>query len=284
MLSEMDLKSALSGVIVRQCLTPHSVNAPVYSGENLQVNQREFAIRVDGVGSFYARDGKEVEYIAEAGADPDWVKLYLNGQVLVALLHQRKIINFHASSFVHKDCGIMIIGESGSGKSSLTASFTLKGAGFLSDDITPVIFKESKPHICSLHDVIRIRRHTALQLNIDKNKLSEAEAGTEKQYLKVSRAGVKDFLLHTILKIEIGEASKPGFFVLLPAEKFSLLRSEICMWELLSGMPKTEAAYLKQLVKIVEEVKIVKVVRPGEIEIEALHDAVSEYLDADFVT
>jgi len=274
----MDLKSALSGVIVRQCITPHSVNAPVYSGENLQVNQREFATRVDGVGSFYVRDGKEVEYIAETGADPDWVKLYLNGQVLVALLHQRKIINFHASSFIHDGRGIMVLGDTGAGKSSLTVSFALNGAEFLSDDLTPVIFREDKPCLWPLNREVKIRAGTAEQLKIGNEKLREAEAGTGKKYLRLAPAVVENHPLHTVLRIETGKVGKPEFSEPSPAEKFSLLRGEVCSWEILAGMSETEEAYLHQLLEIVKQVKIVRVLRPVDIEIAVLHNAVRDYL------
>ena len=249
-----------------------------YSVGNWQVNQHEFALQVPGVGSFYARDGKEVEYSVEPGADPDWVQLYLNGQVLVALLHQRKIINFHASSFIHDDRGVMILGETGAGKSSLTVSFALAGAGFLSDDLTPVIFKRSKPFIWPLYKDIKLRENTVAQLDISREKLREAEKGTGKQYLDVNRADVRDHQLNTVLKIEIGNCREPGFHEPSPAEKFSLLRSEICSWEILAGMPETEAAYLQQLLNIVEQVRFVRVVRPAEIEIAVLHEAVRRYL------
>jgi hypothetical protein len=254
------------------------VEKPFYTGDNWEVNSSEFSMLVPGVGRFYARDGKAVEYSVEAGADPDWVKLYLRGQVLVALLHQRSILSFHASSFILNARGIMVLGETGAGKSSLTASFALKGAGFLTDDLTPVIFKRSKPYIWPLYRNIRLRENTVGQLNINKNKLKEAEAGTGKQYLQVDGANVKDFPLDTILKIEVGEIGEPSFKEPSSSEKFSLLRSEICSWEILAGMPETEAEYLQQLLKIVRKVKIVRVVRPAEIEIAALHTAVRDYL------
>ena len=47
---------------------------------------------------------------------------------------------------------------------------------------------------------------------------------------------------------------------------------------MLAGMPETEVAYLQQLLHIVEQVKFVRVVRPGEIEISELHTAVRNYL------
>jgi hypothetical protein len=274
----MKFSYPLDDVIIERSDVRKEVAVPLYSNETWQVNSREFAMQVEGVGSFYACEGRRVEFYAEPEADPDWVNLYLKGQMLVVLLHQRGIINFHASSFIHKGRGIMILGESGAGKSSLTASFTLREAGFISDDITPVVFTGTEPCLWSVHEVIRIRKNTAIQLNIDKNKLTEAEPGTEKQYLQVDNAGVKVVKLNTILRIEIGEVSKPEFHEPLPAEKFSLLRSEICMGEILGGMPETETEYLLRLLKIVEQVHFVRVVRPADIAIAGLHEAVLDYL------
>ena len=265
-------------MIVSKTKVSRAVTDPVFTGENILANQQEFSMDVDGVGSFYVSGGNEVEFTPLSGADPGWVELILNGQVLVALLHQRRIINFHASSFIHNSRGIMILGGTGAGKSSVTASFILNGAGFLSDDLTPVIFRGTKPYIWPLYRAIKLRENTVGQLNISHMKLRDAETGTEKQYLAVAHAGVEDYPLHTVLKIEIGGVSKPEFHKTAPAERFSLLRSEICSWEILAGMPDTEAEYLQQLLKIVRKVKIIRVVRPAEIEISALHTAISDYL------
>jgi hypothetical protein len=270
--------SLLPGVTIACTNTVSVLSHPLYKAESWQVNQEEFDLQVEGVGSFYAAGGDLIEYSTETGADVAWVKLYLNGQVLVALLHQRKIINFHASSFIHDGRGVMILGETGAGKTSITVAFAMKGAGFLSDDLTPVIFKGSTPCVWPLTRDIKLREDTVQQLGISREKLKEAEAGTGKQYLDVNRADVSDYPLHTILKIETGDSTKVEFHEPAAAEKFSLLRSEICSWEMLAGMPETEAAYLQQLLKIVEQVRFVRVVRPDKIEISVLHAAVRDYL------
>ncbi len=276
------LKVALEGVQT-ECKAAatdvRAVEEALYADESIFVNEKEYYLKVAGVGCFYACDGDSVEYSAEPGADPEWVQLYLNGQVVVALLHQRSIINFHASSFIHDGRGIIILGETGAGKSSLTLSFVLHGSTFVADDITPVIFTGSVPYIRPLHNRVKLRLSTADQLGIDPSGLKEAERGTGKQYLNIDNAQVKDCPLHTILTIEVGDVSATEFSIPVPAERFSMLRSEVCSWEMLAGMPETEAAYLQQLVQIVEQVKIVRVVRPPEIKIVDFHTAVRDYLD-----
>lgn len=272
----------LHDVTIIKSSSVSNVSRPAYISGGMLASQDEFSLQVPGVGSFYVSAGKVVELCPEPGADGGWVQLYLNGQVLVALLHQRKIITFHASSFIHEGRGVMVLGESGAGKSSLTAAFALDGAQLLTDDVTPVIFRSTVPHVWPLHGEIRIRRNTAEQLNVRAERLREAETGTDRQYLHVGNAGVKYFPLHIILKVEAGNVSQPVFDEPSPTEKFTLLRSEICMSEILAGMPETEQAYLHQLLEVARKVTIVRVVRPAEIKISDLHDAIKSYFNQDF--
>lgn len=277
-MSHRENKYFLPDVTIRQCQDVRMVVNPAWSGSGMLVSQNEFLLEAEGAGQFYACDGREVDYSVVPDADDGWVQLYLNGQVLVVLLHQRKIISFHASSFVHDGRGVMILGESGAGKSSLTAAFALKGAGLLTDDITPIFFRNSVLHVMTLHGEVRIRRHTAEELKIGSERLREAESGTGKQYLRVGETGMEDYPLHVILKIEVGEVLRPSFDEPRPAEKFAFLRSEICMSEILSGMPETEAEYLYQLLYIIEQIRFVRVVRPAEIRISDLYHEIREYL------
>ncbi len=275
----MDKGFPLSGVKLAAVAAARKVENPSYVSGNWQVNAGEFSMQVDEVGSFYAAGGTEAEYSVLPGADPAWVRLYLNGQVAVALMHQRGVLTLHASSFIHDGRGVLILGESGAGKSSLAASFTLGGAGLLTDDITPVMMSGSGPQIMALHESIRIRKNTAEQLNIDNSLLRDAESGTGKQYMKAGNGNVTHHPLHVIFRVEVDDVTAPVFEEPSPAEKFSFLRSEICMSELLAGMPETETAYLHQLVRIIEEVRFLKVVRPAGIRIAKLHSAVETFME-----
>ncbi|MCU0379155.1 MAG: hypothetical protein MUC78_12945 [Bacteroidales bacterium] len=265
-------------VSVKPVTATRRVRKPLYAGDSWEVSQGAFFLRMSGVGEFYVCRGSEIEFKAEAGADPEWVKLCLNGQVLAALLHQRKIINFHASSFALEGQGIMAAGATGAGKSSLTVAFALGGAGFLTDDFTPVIFREGKPLIRPVRREVKLRKDTAEALAVDETRLRDAEAGTGKWYMKIDQADADDYPLQAIIKIEVGDVNEPVFPETSSVERFEMLRSEICSWEMLAGMPETEAEYLQQLVKIVEQVKFVKVVRPKEIRIASFHDAVRDHL------
>lgn len=269
----------LSGVTITHTEHLKAIENPLYSGSNWKAGENEFFLQVNGVGSFSASNGRDVTYTTTPGADPEWVRLYLNGQVLVALLHQRGIINFHASSFIYNDRGIMVMGETGAGKSSLTASFILEGAGYLTDDLTPVVFRETQPLIKPLNRPLKLRGNTVEQLNLMNHNLTEAETGTGKHYLHIKHASVEDYPINTIFIIEVGDVKTPEFYTPELPVRFSLLRSEVCSWEILTGMPVTEAEYLEKLLQIVEKASIVKILRPEQIGIAVLQAAIIDYLE-----
>jgi hypothetical protein len=269
----------LPGVIIHEADNVRVVKDPLYKGWNCQAGPSEYAMQMQEVGSFYACNGNEVEYSVETNADPGWVRLCLEGQVLVALLHQRKIINFHASSFIYNGNGIMILGDTGAGKSSLTAAFTLDGGGFLSDDLTPVILNGGRPFIMPLTRRIKLEEDSVEQLRITKERLKKAEEGTGKYFLDIEHAGVDSFGLDYIFKIETGGDKLPLFSEPDQTDKFSVLRSEICLWEILAGMPETEKEYLYQTLQLVKQVHIVRLVRPATIEIKTLQATIKEYLE-----
>lgn len=275
----MKLYSLLKGVSVQLVASPHEIANPIFSNDFLKVNQHEASIVVEGVGHFYVRDGRAVDIYPCEDAGEGWLQWTLNSHVLVALLHQRTIIHFHASAFTYRDKGILILGEAGAGKSSVTAAFSLDGAGFLSDDLTPVIFNDQQPFIWPLYRQINLRRSALEQLNLDPSLLKRAGPGTGKYPLAVRKARVSSYPLHVILKLEIGEGQgRIQFHEPRPDENFALLRSEICSWEMLRGMPETEKAYLQQVIEIVRHVHMVRVTRSSAVSIPDMHEAITMYL------
>lgn len=246
----------------------------------MRVGRNGVSYLVPGVGSFYVVGGDRLFYTVEPGADPDWVQLWLSNQVLVALLHQRGIISFHAGSFVYGGRGVLVTGATGAGKTSLTLAFALNGAGFLTDDLTPVVFRGGRPLIMPLHRRVKIRPDTARMPGIDQSRLTDAERGTGKLYLDVPPV-TGEHTIDMILKIETGDVAVTTFAEPTPAERFALLRSEVCSWEMLAGMPETEAAYLQQIVDIISRTRLYKVTRPAGITPAGFYGRVRSFIDSE---
>lgn len=265
----MKLKFPLDDVKIEFAKQKRQVSAPLLDDGFYCLNQSEFSMDVKNVGWFYAASGNFISLFLYPEATKPMVELYLNGSVYGAILHQRKILPLHGSSFIFENQGIMICGESGAGKSSITASFCKNGAKFLTDDVSPVVFKDEKPYIKPLSDRIKLWEDSLSQLKIKDSNLEKIRHDFPKYYYSMQSIDDQyplDFIFivekHDSKSIKISEIS--GW------HKFQELRNEIYRWNYLQAMKQTEVSYLKSIINMSNYAKIIKVCRPFSIDIESM--------------
>jgi hypothetical protein len=258
----MGYRFPLGDVIIVNTREKQRVTAPLFEDFYCSMNQDEFSMEVEGVGCFYVSRGNFISVVPCRDASPDAIELYLNGSVYGVILHQRKILPMHGSSFLYGGRGIMICGDAGAGKSSLTASFCLNGAGFLTDDITPVVFRDSLPYIWPMSDTIKLWGDTLKQLEKAEEGLQRIYPDTEKYYFPMSGNAGNIYRLDQVYVLEVKDKGEISFAEITGIEKFTALRGEIYRKEYLEGMPENERLYLSYLVDISNNVKIFRVSRP----------------------
>ncbi|QHV96963.1 phosphoenolpyruvate carboxykinase (ATP) [Spirosoma endbachense] len=246
------------------------IKKPTYSTGCIDLNQFEYTLDLEGIARFYAYNGNQIEVMPHVADSQSVIELYLNGSVYGAILHQRKTLPLHGSCFQYEGLGIMICGESGVGKSSLTASFCLSGANFLTDDVTPILFNRGKPQIWGVSDRIKLWSDSLLQLNQKEEGLERIFPRQGKFYFPVESGNQMVLLLSHVFIIQIHDVPKIWAQPLRGVEKFSALRKEIYRSEYLEGMPESERAYLEQIIAISQAVTVTKVFRPASIPIELL--------------
>lgn len=254
------------------------VSFPLYADDWNQINQNEFALEVEGVAWFYAKNGNYIEICPYENYNQHTLELYLNGSVYGAILHQRMILPLHGSSFNYNGNGIMVYGESGVGKSSITASFSLNGSKFLTDDITPILFSNNKPMIWAMSDRIKLWADSLKQLKQDKTGLHQIDAETEKFFFPMNPDESVTFPLHQVFLLGIHDHSKVKFQEITGIEKFTAIRDEIYRPEYLLGMPECEPAYFNQITCISNKISVIKVLRPKNIEIEQFYFCLKEFI------
>ncbi|NBC04335.1 MAG: hypothetical protein GVY20_11600, partial [Bacteroidetes bacterium] len=178
--SENIIHFPLDDVEIHEVDKTREVQKPIYSNNWMSINPDEFSMTVENVGSFYAGGGNRIEYSPNEKADESSLELYMNGSIYGAILHQRQILPLHGSSFIYDKSGVMFCGDSGAGKSSLTTSFCLNGADFLTDDVTPILFKEEKPHIWPKSGKIKLWDDSLQQFKKEKRQLTKIRPEDEK--------------------------------------------------------------------------------------------------------
>jgi len=98
----MNFRFPLDDVRIGIVSARREVLAPSYSDDYYILNQHEFSMDVPGVAFFCASRGREVSIVPYPDADTASIELYLNGSVYGAVLHQRKILPLHGSSFRYR--------------------------------------------------------------------------------------------------------------------------------------------------------------------------------------
>jgi hypothetical protein len=266
----MKLRFPLPDIKIEVATEPVKVKNPVYSDGYYSLSQNEFSMDVDGVASYYVSGGNYISICLHPGADINAVELYLNGSAYGVVLHQRKILPLHGSSFKYNNKGIMICGEAGAGKSSLTAVFCMNGGEFFTDDITPIQLKNMNPYVWPLSDRIKLWADSLIQLGHELNGLNRIDNETDKFYFPLeacrSQLGRLDqiYILKVEDRVDIRTEELSGF------AKFEALRNEIYRFEYLQGMPENEIEYFGILTRICNCVRAFNILRPKEIEINHL--------------
>jgi GTPase SAR1 family protein len=272
----VQLRFPISDVKIEISKHKKEVVDPLFDDGFFRLNQNEFSMNVEDVGWFYASSGNYVSMVLNPKATISMIELYLNGSTYGAILHQRKIMPMHGSCFVYDNKGIMLCGESGAGKSSLTAAFCYNGSTFLTDDVTPLVFFEGLPFITPSSDRIKLWEDSLKQLSLEKDGLKQINEDYQKFYLPFDSTISEPYPLDMVFIIEKQDNDEVKFQELRGIERFTALRNEIYRWEYLEGMKESEASYLNYIVNISNNVKVVKVLRPEKIKIETLRSILSD--------
>ena len=254
------------------------VISPLYTDGFYRINQREFSMDVEKVGCFYAAEGNTVEVMPYPGVDNATLELYLNGSTYGAILHQRGILTMHGSCFSYEDQGVMLCGESGAGKSSLTTSFVLEGNTFLTDDVTPLLFSNKVPLIWAMSDRVKLWGDSLAQLKQENELLQRIEPKTDKYYFPLQPSKQETYPLHQIFILEPTDTEEVIFEEINGSAKVTALRKQIYRPEYLQGMPDNEALFFKQLIELSKNTTLTRIKRSIDHPIKTTQSKLKKYL------
>ena len=97
---------------------------------SMDITPDEYRLIIKDIVKFHVIAGKKIVMEVSEGASWDMVRLFCLSNAFAALLHQRKLIPLHAAALLKNDKLVMILGDSGVGKSTTMA-------GLLSYDLAP---------------------------------------------------------------------------------------------------------------------------------------------------
>ncbi len=140
-------------------------------------------LSVPRVARFLIREGRSVRVAPDPEVDEETLALYLRGNALGALLHQRGKLVLHGTVVANQDHVIAICGRSGSGKSTLAADLLRTGDfRLVSDDLCVLDEAGVHPGVPELE----LWRDAVATLDVPRDELTQVRPGVEKYAWDVS--------------------------------------------------------------------------------------------------
>jgi hypothetical protein len=106
-----------------------------FHSETYDITPTRYRITIKDVASYFVQEGKSIIISADPNADQDSIRLFCLSNAFAAALHHRKTIPIHCAALIDKGQLVLVLGDSGAGKSTTMASLVQKGLKPFSDDV-----------------------------------------------------------------------------------------------------------------------------------------------------
>ena len=172
------------------------------------ININTALIHRKGVACFKISSGSKIEFYREnKKVDDQDISRSIVNAIMGYCLYQRKLFVLHASAVKVNSKTIVFIGQSGSGKSSFSASLlSQKNSYFLSEDVACIYFKNNEHKLYPGPPLVKLTDNIAQNLNFDHNdNYSLISDRLNRSLYKVNRSKIQDTRIHKCFFLEWGE-------------------------------------------------------------------------------
>lgn len=131
--------------------------SPTACGPCWEGDESGMLLTLEGHGRVWLKDGREVTIDLLPGGSMGNIRAFFMATVFGVLCHQRGMLPLHAGSIAIGGQVVLIAGDSGSGKSTVTAALEQRGLAVLSDDISVIRLPASgRPMVPAYAPYIRL--------------------------------------------------------------------------------------------------------------------------------
>lgn len=206
----LDKSDNESDVSICLGIVPKSIKDRLERSDQYQLSRTAFLFDIENVAKYLITDGKQIVIEPYTDADMDQITVYLLGTAMGVLFIQRNRIAIHGSAVGVDQRALIITGDCGAGKSSLTSAFRKNGFGFLADDISALSMKDDlQAFVHPAFPQQRLCTDTALQMGYDLETLKLASMEENKYIVNLEEAYIGEKMpLAAIVEIRIGTSEE----------------------------------------------------------------------------
>ena len=216
-------------------------------------------------GLFWIHDKTEINFVEDEGKSIEDTAQFLPGMCLSILLWQRGNIVVHGSCLIWKGKTVVISGNNGAGKSTITTELINAGAKLLADDVTSV---REENGIYMSYPAFPAQKLCADQ--IDKNGLDKERLRLVKYDLnkyEVQRNDVfcaEEKKIDAFYRIEINETDRLLKGAVTGADKLKVVVDSIFIKWMFNEYFRVQPEDLTRCIALANQIKIHRIIRPRD--------------------
>lgn len=148
--SEIEFKELLSpinnndepDVVIKYGIIDSDIKEILFQGVKTIISENNISFTIKDLGFFHIKNATEIIIEPNNNADINEIIAYLLGTCMGLSLYMKGVLAIHGSCIDFKDKAIVILGQSGAGKSTMTSAMIKKGYSLIADDISAISIDE----------------------------------------------------------------------------------------------------------------------------------------------
>lgn len=217
----------------------------------------------DEVGIFHILNGNKIIIELTDEYDREMFKVYLLGIGFALLMLQRGQLSFQGGAVNLNEIGILIIGKSGVGKSTLLNELKRKGYKLLADDMTCLNkCEDGRILINPSFPIQRISTDVIEKLEGNKEKYNRVNLNRELCLVPMDKEFSNTRVpLFAIFQVSVEDINEISFKEVLGYEKVKMLMQNIFRGVVLNHI-EIDPNYFKECIALAKNVSAYKLIRP----------------------
>lgn len=217
------------------------------------------------IGGYYViQNGNEIIFEMNEGYDIETVSCWILGFCTAMLLLQRQTLAVHCSAVTDGENTILISGEPGAGKSTLTRRFLEKGYKLMADDVAAVRLEGDNAIVYSGFPYQKLVRNEVESRNLDIGKLIYINEEKDKFLVPVDENFEdKPQILKNFVFLVVGDVPEVQFGQLRGLDMLFAIKNNLFLHKL-PGTWENEKELVEECLNIASKCNVFIVVRPSE--------------------
>ena len=242
---------------------PLNIKEDIKNNKKSSFSKAECWFHINDVATYRITGGNLIEFEPCKNPDPYLLRVFLMCSCLGFIMIQRDIIAIHGGTIVIDDKAVILTGDRGAGKSTLTTALRLKGYPFISDDVAAVEINNG-PMVKHGFPYQKLCTSAMDKLGYDKEKYFSFMSDTEVKYLVNAHDDFvyKDTKLFALCEITVGDVEEVQIEEVRGGEKLNKLMANRYRGEFVQMMGGVTPKAFKILLNIAQNIKVYKIIRP----------------------